>query len=136
MPAFVDANILLHSLNTTPGAQAKREIAIALLRRKDLVLSVQVLQEFYVHATHARRAAPLSHADAVGLIRSWRRYPVVENTRALLDAGLAIRASAGLSFWDAMIAAAAAAGGCAELLTEDLNAGQTIAGVRIVNPFR
>ncbi|MBY0447529.1 MAG: PIN domain-containing protein [Hyphomonadaceae bacterium] len=135
MSIFLDTNILLYSLDLHAGEGTKRDMAHSLLARRDVVLSVQVLQEFYVQATHARRARPLAHADAVGLIRTWGRFAVVENTQALLLAGLAIRASAQLSLWDALIVAAAAGAGCSELMTEDLNGGQIIAGVRITNPF-
>lgn len=67
------------------------------ISRRDIVLSVQVLQEFYVQATHARRARPLTHEDAVGLIRALSRFEEVDNTQSLLVAGLAVRASAQLS---------------------------------------
>lgn len=68
-------------------------------------------------------------------IRAWSRFDVIANTQALLKAGLALRASAQLSLRDALVVAAAAGAGCEELITEDLNPGQTIAGVRIINPF-
>lgn len=135
MPAFLDTNILLYSLDTTPAAAAKRTVAIDLLASRDRVLSVQVLQEFYVQATHARRADAISHVNAVALINAWRRFFVVENTVALLDRALSLRAAAGLSLWDSLIVAAAASAGCDVLYTEDLNPGQTIAGVKVVNPF-
>lgn len=135
MSIFLDTNILLYSLDLNAGEGAKGQIARALLKRRDVVLSVQVLQEFYVQATHPRRARPLSHQDAAGLIRAWSRFDVVDNTQALLQAALAVRASAQLSLWDALIVAAAAGAGCEAVITEDLNAGQTIAGVSIVNPF-
>jgi predicted nucleic acid-binding protein len=70
------------------------------------------------------------------LIRAWRRFPVVENTTAVLDAGLALAAQAKLSLWDALIVAAAASAGCEAIYTEDLNPGQTIAGVKVINPFK
>ena len=41
----------------------------------------------------------------------------------------------GLSFWDALIIQAAGRAGCEVLLTEDLQAGRSIAGVRIMDPF-
>jgi predicted nucleic acid-binding protein len=78
----------------------------------------------------------LSHDNAVGLIRAWSRFDVIDSTQALLKAGLSLRASAQLSLWDALIVAAAAGASCEELITEDLNPGQTIAGVRIINPFQ
>jgi predicted nucleic acid-binding protein len=132
---FLDTNILLYSLDLNAGEGTKQDVALGYLARRDVVLSVQVLQEFYVQATHARRARPISHDNAVGLIRAWSRFEVIDNTQALLKAGLALRASAHLSLWDALIVAAAAGADCEELITEDLSSGQDIAGVRIINPF-
>ena len=88
-----------------------------------------------MQATHARRVRPLSHDNAAGLIRAWSRFEVVDNTQALLKAGLALRASAQLSLWDALIVAAAAGAGCEAVITEDLNSGQNIASVPVINPF-
>lgn len=82
---------------------------------------------------HARRARPLAHEDAVGLIRTWGRFGVADITQTRLKAGLAVRASAQLSLRDALIVAAGA--GREELTTEYLNSGQDIAGVRVVSPF-
>jgi predicted nucleic acid-binding protein len=130
---FLDTNVLLYSLDTADTI--KRDIALALLARREAVLSVQVLQEFYVQATHTRRAHRLSHKQAAGLVESWSRFQVIPNTFALLRAGFNIRDAAQISLWDALIIAAAAAAGCNALMTEDLNAGQNIAGVTIVNPF-
>lgn len=135
MSVFLDTNILLYSLGLNAGEGTKQNVALGYLARRDVVLSVQVLQEFYVEATHARRVGPLSHDDAAGLIRAWSRFEVVDNTQALLKAGLALRASAQLSLWDALIVAAAAGAGCEAVITEDLNSGQNIAGVQIINPF-
>lgn len=40
-----------------------------------------------------------------------------------------------LSFWDALVLQSARTAGCVELLTEDLQSGQRIEGVEVVNPF-
>lgn len=135
MSVFLDTSILLYSLDPNAGEGTKQDIALGYLARRDVVLSVQVLQEFCVQATRARRVRPLSHDNAAGLIRAWSRFEVVDNTQALLKAGLALRASAQLSLWDALIVAAAAGAGCEVVITEDLNSGQNIAGVQIINPF-
>ena len=71
----------------------------------------------------------------MGLISAWRRFEVIDNTEALPKAGLTFRASAQLSLWDALIAAAALGAGCDELITEGLDPGENIAGVRITTPF-
>jgi predicted nucleic acid-binding protein len=133
---FVDTNVLLYSISRDGGEADKRERAIAILEAGGLVLSVQVLQEFYVQATRASREDRLPHDVAVGLVRAWGRFPVVELTAELMHAAFGLTARHRLSYWDAAIVAAAASVGCAELLSEDLGHGQTLAGVRVTDPFR
>jgi hypothetical protein len=60
-PRFLDTYIPLHSISRDPAAAPKRDIAIALLDAHDTALSLLVLQEFYVLATHATRPNALSH---------------------------------------------------------------------------
>ena len=136
MSVFLDTNILLYSISSAAGESAKREQALLLLDRSDCVLSVQVLQEFYVQATRASRPGAQSHATAADFIRTLMRFPVQDNTLALFQDALEIKAVSGFSFWDCSIIAAARAQNCRELMTEDLADGREIAGVRIVNPFR
>lgn len=136
MTKLLDTNVLIYSISTDPAEAAKRDAALAVLDRVDVALSVQVLQEFYVQATRATRPDRLPHDIVAGLIEEWLRFPVQETTVAVLRDALVIRAAHGLSYWDSAIIAAARALGCDELLTEDMNHGQTVAGVRIVNPFR
>lgn len=133
---FADTNVLLYSVSTLPEEAAKARTAQALLAERDIALSVQVLQEFYVQATRASRAEALTHDEATGFIRAWRRFPTQELTLAVLDDALAIKARFGISYWDAAILAAARAAGCTEVLSEDLNDGQDYGGVRVINPFK
>lgn len=114
----------------------KRDRAIELLDDSDLVLSIQVLQEFYVQATRATRSDALPHALAVLLIEKWSRFPIQDMTLAVLHVALRIRDTHRLSFWDSTIISAALAQGCDTLYTEDLNHEQVVEGLRIVNPFR
>jgi predicted nucleic acid-binding protein len=136
VPIFLDTNILLYSISTTDEEAVKRARALQLLERDDCALSVQVLQEFYVQATRHSRVDALSHAVATGLIRTWLRFQVQENSVALLQEALEIKNSFGFSFWDSAVIAAARAIGCRELYSEDLSHGREIAGVRVVDPFR
>jgi predicted nucleic acid-binding protein len=133
---FVDTNILLYSLDLEPAQPEKTKIATEILRCSDVVLSVQVLQEFYVQATHPRRPDALPHDIATRLIQKWMRFHIQENTVAVLQSALAIKGRFQTSYWDAAILAAAKAAGCEEVLTEDLNHGQDYDGVSVVNPFR
>lgn len=132
---FVDTNVLLYAFSRDPDEREKALVAVEVLSSTDLCLSVQVLQEFYVQATHEHRSDPLSHEDAVGLVDSFRRFPVQEMTVALLSAAMSARQRFKISYWDAAIVEAARTLGCEVLLSEDLNAGQDYAGVRVENPF-
>lgn len=132
---FVDTNILLYSLDLDPAHAAKASTAAQILVTKDLVLSVQVLQEFYVQATHSRRPNALPHDVAVQLIQKWLRFRIQDNTLAVLQSALAIKSRFQTSYWDAAILAAAKVAGCKEVLSEDLNHGQDYGGVIVVNPF-
>ncbi len=132
---FVDTNILLYAVCPGVDERAKSDRARAILRREDLTLSVQVLQEFYVQATRQQRSHPLTHGEATALIELWLRFQVVDLSVAVLQRALQLKARHQISYWDAAILAAAASAGCDELLSEDLNAGQSYDGVRVVNPF-
>jgi predicted nucleic acid-binding protein len=132
---FVDTNVLLYAISSASEEQAKAQRAGELLSARDLALSVQVLQEFYVQATRASRADPLSHDDAVELIESFERFPVAPITADVMRAALATRDRFQISYWDAAILEAARALGCEVVLSEDLSDTVDYAGVRVENPF-
>lgn len=132
---FLDTNVLLYSLDFEPAQPTKALIATKILTRTDLVLSVQVLNEFYVQATHARRPDALPHDMAVRLIEKWLRFRIQDNTVAVLQSALAIKDRFRLSYWDAAIIAAAKAARCDQILSEDLTHGQDYDGVVVINPF-
>jgi len=136
LSVFLDTNILIYSIGTAMDETAKTAKAIALLERDDCVLSVQVLQEFYVQATRASRLTPLPHKAATDLIRTWLRFQIQDNTLSVFQNALTIRATHGFSYWDSNIVASAIAAGCTDLYTENLSHGRQIESVRIINPFR
>jgi predicted nucleic acid-binding protein len=133
---FVDTNVLLYAASTAPEEASKKRRARSILEDDDLAISVQVLQEFYVQATHRARTERLTHEQAVALIEAWLRFRVQEITVPVLRSALATAARWGVSYWDAAIVEAARAAGCSLLLTEDLQHGMDFAGVRVVDPFR
>jgi predicted nucleic acid-binding protein len=133
---FIDTNVLLYAISHDPAEQDKAKRANDILADRDLALSIQVLQEFYVQATRASRPDPITHQQAVRLIESFRRFPVQDVTSAILMAALATRQRFQLSYWDSAIIEASRAMGCAEVLSEDLGDGQDYAGIRVTNPFR
>ncbi len=132
---FVDTNVLLYALSSRPDEAGKAARAAAILAGPALALSVQVLQEFYVQATRPSSADPLSHEDAVAFMATLERFPVQAMTVELVRAALGARVRWQLNYWDATIVEAARALGCRDLLSEDLQHGQDLDGVRVVNPF-
>ncbi|HET9044004.1 MAG TPA: PIN domain-containing protein [Burkholderiales bacterium] len=137
MTAFFDTNVLVYLFDSaSPEKQGRaRDVFSERAQRDEVVLSTQVLQEFYVTVTR-KLAPPLSADEAERLVRDFAAFPVVSTDAPLVGAAIALSRRHQLSLWDAMIVVAARAGGASELLTEDLQHGQVLEGVRIVNPFR
>ena len=132
---FVDTKVLIYAHDADAGR--KREIAKGVLRElwseRMGLLSTQVLEEFYVNVTR-KIAAPLSKDSAhavVSAYASWCREITLEE----ISAAFRIEDESRLGFWDSLIIASAAKAGASRLLSEDMNPGQTISGVRIENPF-
>ena len=135
--AFVDTNVLVYAL---AADDAKRSpLAQRLLRELMLAeafhTSTQVLQELYVTLTRKVRK-PLTAEQALRYLDQIAAWPVVTLDYAAVRTAIELSASAKLSFWDALVIVAASRSGARRLYTEDLQHGQTILGVEIVNPFR
>ena len=133
---FVDTNVLLYAISREPEEHAKAVRANEILDRRNVALSVQVLQEFYVEATRPTRPVPLDHTRAVGLIQTFLGFPVQELTTSLVLSALTTANHFTISYRDAAILEAARILGCEVVLSEDLSDSQDYAGVRVENPFR
>jgi predicted nucleic acid-binding protein len=132
---FVDTNVLLYAISREPAEHAKASRANEILEGRDVAISAQVLQEFYVQATRPTRPLPLDHGRAVDLIETFLGFPVQELTSSLLLAALDARERFRISYWDAAILEAARRLGCEVVLSEDLDHGADYGGVRVENPF-
>ena len=133
---FVDTNVLLYAVSRDPDEREKADRANEILAGRDVALSVQVLQEFYVQATRDSRRDPLSHDQATQLIEAFLRFPVQDITTPVMLAALTASRRFRTSYWDAAIVEAGRALGCDVVLSEDLSDGEDYAGVRVENPFR
>jgi predicted nucleic acid-binding protein len=134
--SFVDTNILIYAEDRDAKDKhlVARDLIVELWDSREGVLSVQVLQEFYVNVTRKLKK-PLSASKAREIVEEYLTWTIVDNTgRMLLDA-IELQRKAQLSFWDSLVVQAAIDSGCDKLYTEDLNAGQRIGSVTIVNPF-
>jgi predicted nucleic acid-binding protein len=132
---FIDTNVLIYAHDV--DAKGKYETAKRILRelwsQRDGIVSLQVLQEFYVNVTR-KIAAPLPRTAARSLVNTYGVW-CVETTPAEISTAFRIEDEARIGFWDALIVASACKAGASRILSEDLNAGQSIEGVRIENPF-
>ncbi|UCH24385.1 MAG: PIN domain-containing protein [Trueperaceae bacterium] len=134
--AFVDTNILLYAFDTSAGKKRSQALDLfqKLWRTGNGCISVQVLQEFFVNATR-KLPKPLALEIAERIVASLSRWEVhAPNAEDVLSA-IDLQQATQLSFWDAMVVYSAASLGCNVLYSEDFNAGQTIAGIEIINPF-
>jgi predicted nucleic acid-binding protein len=134
---FFDTNVLVYLFDAdAPEKQAgARESLETALERGTVVVSTQVLQEFFVTVTR-KLARPLPAAEAEGALRRLMELAVVQvDPDMILAAAVSARRDR-ISFWDALILTAASAAGCAEVLSEDLQHGRSFGRVRVVNPFR
>ena len=131
---FVDTNVLLYAISRDPAEQDKAKRANDILAGRDLALSVQVLQEFYVTVTR-KLAFPLPADKAAAAAGGLANLVVVGIDKPLALAAIQTSRTARLSVWDSLIIEAARHAGCERVLTEDLSHGQVIRGVRVENPF-
>ena len=135
-PCLVDTNILIYSLAHDDERWAQAEELIAgLLDLNALRTSTQILQEFFAVATR-KLGRPLTANQALVHIDRFATCPVIIDDMNTIREAAQLSAREPISFWDAMLLAAAAKGRCARLYTEDLQHGRTMLGVQIVNPFR
>jgi predicted nucleic acid-binding protein len=133
---FVDTNILVYALDCDSGW--KHEICNQLVKQLweegNAVISTQVMQEFYVNVTQ-KLSKPLTLATAREALDDYAEWEVVQIEPPLIFSASELQERYRLSFWDSLILAAAQKAGVEMLLTEDLNHGQVVGGVRIHNPL-
>ena len=132
---FIDTNILIYSMDQfDPVKQKKCRALLKTLRNEQRgVISTQVMQEFYVAATKKLGAEPLAVKD---ILNSFERFETVIVAPAIIKEAIDCSIINRLSFWDALIVAAAESANCEKLWSEDLNDGHIIRGVRIENPLK
>ena len=134
MKIFIDTNILVYAMDEDePAKQTRcRELLASLGNSSQGVISTQVLQETFVATTRKLNVEPLK---ARAVLQSLQVLEIVTITSSLIFTAIECSHRDQLSFWDALIITAAAHAKCETIWTEDLNAGQIIQGVHIVNPF-
>ncbi len=137
MPArsFLDTNVLVYTDDGSAREKQRRALDLVAEHRRagTGVLSLQVLQEYFVAAT---RKLGLDAKIARRKVELFAEFDVAVPGAGDVLAAIDLRLLHGLSFWDALVIRAAKQSGCSLLLTEDLQDRREVDGVRIVNPFR
>ncbi len=133
---FTDTNVIIYAYDISAGQ--KHEIAKGIIM--DLwnsglgVLSTQVLQEFFVTVTRKIKK-PLDIQAAKRIVHDLTKWDLVVVDGETILGAIDVHHEYRYSFWDSMVIQAAMTAGATLLLSEDLSDGQTIAGVKIHNPF-
>lgn len=132
--AFLDTNILVYSDDRRdPDKQARAlDLIKDHLRQRTGVVSLQVLQEYFVTVTGKLK---LSAELAKQRVEIFAGFHVAEPRVSDILAAIDLHRFSGFSYWDALVVRMAKQSGCRLLLSEDMQHGQVIDGIRIVNPF-
>jgi predicted nucleic acid-binding protein len=132
---FIDTNVLVYAHDYKAGHKHREAQMIVrdLRKQQSGAVSMQVLQEFYNTVTR-KLASPLPKDEARAIVEDFS-YWCIETTPDEIKRAFQIEDEARINLWDAMIIAAAIRSGATQILSEDLNPGQIIAGIQIENPF-
>ena len=135
-PVFVDTNVLVYRYDTRERTKQSRADAwvTCVWRSRAGRLSFQVLQELYATLTRKLRPA-MAVADVQRIVRNLASWQPVSIDLAVLERAWSLEERYSVSWWDALIVAAAETCECTVLLTEDLQHGQRFGAVRVVDPF-
>jgi predicted nucleic acid-binding protein len=127
--AFLDTNILVYAQETGTKAGISQNLVA-----QGGTISVQVLNEL---ANVLRKKKGRSWSDIELVLDDIDNVfdPALPLTTKTNRAALALARDHGISFYDALIVAAAIEAGCDTLFTEDMQHGSTIGGLAVVNPF-
>ncbi|WP_010258246.1 PIN domain-containing protein [Treponema primitia] len=131
---FIDSNILVYSLDKNSKEKQKivRETLNDIEEKDAPVISTQVLQEVYNITTTKLKMEKLYVKN---ILNNYKKMEIVQVDFDIIQQGIDISILSKISFWDGLIIAAAASANCGSVLSEDMNHGQIIRGVRVVNPF-
>ena len=135
-PTFIDTNVLVYRYDSRDPVKQLRaqELVKSGIENQTAVVSAQVLGEFFTTVTR-KIQIPLSTEEAQAAVDLISTLTVVALDLGLVRRAISTHRRYVISYWDALIVAAAESAGCTRILSEDLNHGQAYNGVLVVNPF-
>lgn len=135
-PSFIDTNILVYAHDISTGK--KHELACDLIDglqlNKACYISIQVMQEFHVTVTQKIKW-PMTIDQSLAILLDLSNWTIHSPGIDDVFSAIALQQRYKLSYWDAMIIQSARACGCKVIYSEDLNPGQEIEEIKVVNPF-
>ena len=132
---FLDTNIFVYSFERGAKAQRAAQLVRQGIATHKAIVSYQVVQEFFNVALR-RFQHPMTAMEAEQYLSAvFRPLLSVHSSPALYAQALRLHAQHRLSWYDALIVAAAIEGQCGTLYSEDLHHGQRFGEMTIVNPF-
>lgn len=131
---FLDTNILVYGDDRAEPAKQRTALDLIGAHRQQRtgVVSLQILQEYFVAATKKLKLDPTIARNKVEI---YSKFQVAEPTVSDILAAIDIHRLHGFSYYDALVLRMAKQTGCRVLLSEDMQHGQVVDSVRIVNPF-
>lgn len=133
--SLVDTNVWVYAVDEAdPRKQARAREALSAAAADGIVVSPQVMGEFFVTVTR-KLATPLPPEVAADYVRDMTRQSVVPLDGRLVEAAIVGSAAWHVPYWDALLVVAARTAGADRLISEDLPDGRVMDGVVIVNPF-
>ncbi len=131
---FIDTNILVYAdSDDEPGKQHAAALLIAYaIQTRTGVISTQVLNEY---ANVALRKLQTPHPRVREQLRFYQQFEIVMVTPEITSSAVDLHQTRSVSFYDALIISSAQIAGCKLLYSEDMNKGEVIGGVKILNPF-
>jgi predicted nucleic acid-binding protein len=134
---FLDTNVLVYLFDTDDSTKQHRvrDLLSSSELRAQVILSTQVLQEFYVSVTR-KLATPLDLDTAFQAVQDLTAFPIVQIDPSLILLAIQRSSKAKVSFWDALIVEAALVAGATLLYSEDFQDGAVFGALRVKNPFR
>ena len=130
----LDANVLVYAADRTAGERHERALHILdRAVRRDCVLTLQALAEFFYVTTRKRMVA---RTEAAAQLRDWTTaFPTISADSEALRTALELIVDARFAWWDALLLATAERNGCDIMLSEDMQDGTRFGRVTILDPF-
>lgn len=134
--SFFDTNVLVYAFDRHDAEKQQRAQSLisSYGGSGDLIISTQVLQEFYVTLTK-KLASPVQPADAANIVADLAEFPLIQVDKNLIAAAMQRHQQGDFSFWDSLIVEAALQAGCHLLFSEDMQHNRKVGSLTIQNPF-